>query len=72
MTDTKLLEKYIEASGFKKSYIAEALGLSRYGFSLKCNNKNDFRATEIEQLCKLLKIGSKDRMAIFFAKQVDL
>lgn len=68
MTNTSLLEKYIKESGYKKSYIIKALGISRYGFALKCNNKAEFRASEIETLCNLLKIGTKDRMAIFFAK----
>ena len=68
MTKTSLLEKYINESGLKKSYIAKELGLSRYGFNLKCNNKAEFKASEIEILCNLLNIGTNDRMAIFFAK----
>ena len=68
MTNTTLLEQYIEKSGYKKSFIAEQLGISAYAFALKCNNKSEFKATEIDILCKLLKIGVKDRMAIFFAK----
>ena len=68
MTNTPLLEEYIKKSGFKKSFLAEQLGISSYGFSLKCSNKSEFKANEIEILCKLLKIGIKDRMAIFFAK----
>lgn len=68
MTNTSLLEEYIKNSGLKKSFIAGELGLSRYGFLRKCNNKGEFRATEIDVLCKLLQIGVKDRMAIFFAK----
>lgn len=68
MTNTSLLERFIEESGYKKSHIIKALGISRYGFALKCNNKAEFRASEIETLCNLLKIGTKDRMAIFFAK----
>ena len=68
MTNTSLLDEYIKRSGLKKSYIIKALDISRYGFSLKCNNKIEFKASEIETLCNLLKIGTKDRMAIFFAK----
>ena len=68
MTNTSLLEEYIKKSGYKKSYIIEVLGISRYGFALKCNNKAEFKASEIEALCSLLKISTKDRMAIFFAK----
>ncbi len=68
MTNTAMLEDYIKKSGYKKAFLASAIGASRYGFALKCNNKGEFRATEIDTLCKLLNIGVKDRMAIFFAK----
>lgn len=68
MTKTSLLEEYINKSGLKKGHVAKVLGLSRHGFNLKCNNKAEFKASEIETLCDLLKIGTKDRMAIFFAK----
>jgi DNA-binding Xre family transcriptional regulator len=68
MTNTALLDKCIKDSGLKKSFLAEQLGISAYGFSLKCSNKSEFKANEIETLCKVLKIGVKDRMAIFFAK----
>jgi hypothetical protein len=68
MTNTSLLEQYIEQSGYKKSYIARQLGLTAYGFSLKVNNKSEFKGSEMDILCNLLKIDVKDRMAIFFAK----
>jgi len=71
MTNTLLLEEYIKKSGYKKNYIIQALGLSRYGFALKCKNKAEFKAGEIDILCDLLNIGVKERMAIFFAKRVD-
>lgn len=71
MTNTLMLEDYIRKSGFKKSHIIKVLGVSRYGFLLKCSNKAEFKASEIEALCKLLNINVSDRMAIFFAKKVD-
>ena len=71
MTNTPLLEEYIKKSGYKKSFLATSLGISRYYFALKLNNKAEFKANEIDILCKLLGIGTKDRMAIFFAKKVD-
>lgn len=72
MTDTKLLEQIIKDSGMKKKYIAELMGLSPYGLSLKIDNKNAFTAPEISKLCKILKIKTltlKER--IFFAHKVD-
>jgi CTP-dependent riboflavin kinase len=68
MTNTSLLEEYIKRSGYRKSFIAEQLGITPYAFTLKCNNKSEFKATEIDILCKILQIGIEDRMSIFFAK----
>ncbi len=67
MTNTSLLEQYIQKSGYKKAYIAQQLGLSRSGFARKLNNKNEFKASEMVILCELLNISSKDKEAIFFA-----
>lgn len=68
MTNTSLLEGYIEKSGYKRSYIAKALGITRAGLFLKCTNQNEFKASEIEKMCQLLNIDTADRMRIFFAK----
>ena len=68
MTNTALLEKRIAASGFKKSYIAKALGLSPYGLTLKIRNSNEFKASEIVKLCDLLNITDpEEKSAIFFS-----
>ena len=68
MTNTSLLKDYIRRSGYRKSYIAKCVGISAYTFALKCENKSEFKATEIDVICELLKIGIEDRMSIFFAK----
>lgn len=68
MTNTTLLEEYIKKSGYKKGFIAKQLGLTSYGFTLKVNNKSEFKANEMTILCKILKINAKDKEAIFFAK----
>jgi hypothetical protein len=67
VTNTSLLEQYIEKSGYKKSFIAQKLGLTAYGFTLKINNKSEFKAKEITILCKILGINARDKEAIFFA-----
>lgn len=69
MTNTELLNKKIEASGYKRSYIAKAIGLkSAYGLSKKINNETEFKAKEINALCELLNISSlEEKEAIFFA-----
>ncbi len=68
MTNTELLNELIERSGYKRSYIANQLGLSPYGLSKKIHNVTEFKASEINALCAILNIedaGEKER--IFFA-----
>lgn len=67
MTNTSLLKDYIKKSGYKIVFLAQQLGISEHSLSRKVNGRNEFKASEIETLCKLLKIGTKDRMSIFFA-----
>ena len=68
MTNTTLLNERIEKSGYKRSYIAKALGLSAYGLAKKIQNESEFKASEINALCGLLKIESpEEKEAIFFA-----
>lgn len=72
MTNTELLEDRISRSGYRKSYIAESLGLSPYGLARKINNENEFKASEIDALSTLLGIESwEEKDAIFFAQKVD-
>lgn len=69
MTNTQLLVDKIKKSGYKRCYIAKAIGLkSAHGLALKINNKNEFKASEINALCELLNISTlEERQAIFFA-----
>lgn len=67
MTDTVLLKKKIDASGYKIKYIAASIGLSYQGFLNKINNKTEFCAPEIKALCDLLKIPVEEKEQIFFA-----
>ena len=71
MTDTIMLEDCIIKSGLKKSFIADKLGITRSAFALKINNKSEFKAREIDILCRLLNINVENRMRIFFAQAVD-
>lgn len=69
MTNTELLEKKIEESGKKNSYLARKCGLSRAGFYNCKTNKADFKTSHIEVLCVELNITSlREKDAIFFAK----
>lgn len=68
MTNTELLNKYIDDSGYKRSYIASVIGLSRASLAAKVGNSSEFKASEIEALCRLLNIvDPAEKEAIFFA-----
>lgn len=69
MTNTELLEKIIAEKGLKKCFLAEKIGLSPPGFRNCITNRAEFKASQIDALCKLLGITDPDEMqAIFFAK----
>ncbi len=70
MTDTYELEKRIRMKGLTKSKVAEMLGLTLYGFDLKCKNHNEFKASEISRLSDLLELNPEDFQKIFFLKQI--
>ena len=72
MTDTLRLRERIKDSGLKYQYIADKMGLSRFGLMKKIENETEFKTSEVEKLCEILSIDSLDeRMAIFFAKEVE-
>lgn len=68
MTDKELLDKMIQESGKKKSYLARKVKLSTAGFYNCCNNKAEWKASQIDILCDELHITDLNlRQAIFFA-----
>jgi hypothetical protein len=72
LTDTELLMSIINSKGLKLGYVADSMGLSRYGLYKKIRNVNPFTAPEIEKLCEILEITKlKDKENIFFANKVD-
>lgn len=71
MTDTEKLRRRIDMAGLKRSYIAKVLGISTAALAQKIGNRREFKASEIDALCKLLGITSlKEKEAIFFAEKV--
>lgn len=68
MTNTQKLRDKIEASGFKRSYIAKALGITTAALYQKIANRREFKASEIDILCRILGITSlREKEEIFFA-----
>ena len=73
MVNTELLNKKINDSGLKKTFIADKLGITRQALFLKINNVTEFMSSEVQGLCELLGITSlKEKESIFFASKVDL
>ena len=70
MNGVLLLSK-IDASNLSKSYLAEALGLTRQGFNNKMSGEREFKGSEIKKLSKLLNLSLQEKEAIFFADCVD-
>ena len=67
MTDTKKLNERILASGLKKKYIAQELGIAVSTLSRKLNDAQDFNTREIKALCELLGIDNlEEKEDIFF------
>lgn len=74
MTDVVLLNSKIKESGLKKKFLADKLGMTPQGFHKKtCGVGNsEFNSTQIQILCELLRITTKNEMkAIFFKPKVD-
>lgn len=66
MTNSELLKKRMEDSGYKLRFIAQRIGLTYQGMMNKVNNKHDFTVREIQGLCDLLNISKPEREEIFF------
>lgn len=70
MTNTELLEQWIEKSGKKKIYLAEKVGLSPAGFRNCCINKAEFKTSQVNILCDELGITKlTDKEAVFYARK---
>lgn len=63
--DMNLLEQKIVESGYRREFIAEKLGLTRFGFREKINNPDRWKVSEVRELVKLLNISKADSRKIF-------
>ncbi len=70
MTDEKLLNEVIKASGLKKEYIASSLGLTIQSLRNKISGKTDFLAPEIAELASILNLNAQSVDRIFFDNKV--
>lgn len=68
MTNTYLLREKIASLGLKYIFIAEQLGLTVQSLQRKIENLSEFKASEIQSMCKILRIDdSNEKEDIFFA-----
>ena len=65
MTDLKRLNAIIEASGLKKIFIAEKLGIDRASLYNKLTGMTEFTAYEIVKLTEILRLTKSERDDIF-------
>ena len=69
MTNTKLLEDKIAASGKKLKFLAERCGLSYAGFRNCVINKAEFKVSHVDVLCEELNITDlEEKEMIFYFK----
>lgn len=71
MTNTALLRKKIDESGYKLCFIAKQIGITYQGFLKKINNESEFKASEIKGLQELLNLTDEIRDKIFFTANVE-
>ena len=66
MTDSLLLNTYINNSGYKRSFLAKEIGITRSGLYKKINNQTQFTAWEIQKLTQILGLNKCEQDDIFF------
>lgn len=71
MTNTNLLRKKLDESGYKLRFIARQLGITYQGFLKKINNETEFKASEIQSLKEILNLTDEERDMIFFTLNVE-
>ena len=71
MTNTILLKRIIDNSGYKIVFLAEKVGLTPQGFYKKLKDGSDWSFTQVMILKDLLHLTREDINAIFFNSEVE-
>lgn len=66
MVNTRLLEETIRNSGMTMVAVAEKSGILRGTLYNKLRGTSEFKASEITNLSKVLRLSTKERDDIFF------
>lgn len=67
MTNTKKFRDKVESSGITFTYLAKRLGITREALYKKMKNETEFKASEIMNISKVLRLTENERNEIFFA-----
>lgn len=63
---SKLLGRMREY-GVTQEKLAKAIGINKATLSFKLNNRNEFNASEMDSICRVLNIPNEEIGAYFFA-----
>lgn len=69
--DLILLNSKIDEIKIPITTIAKKMGISRQTFYLKMSGQREFKASEIEKICDILRLTDDEKSSIFFADRVD-
>lgn len=69
--DLILLNSKIDEIKIPITTIAEKMGISRQTFYLKMSGQREFKPSEIEKICDILRLTDDEKNSIFFADRVD-
>ncbi len=73
MVNSSKLRAIIIGNNYTNEETAKKLGISNQSFSMKLNNKREFKASEIHALMQLFNITNPNEIiTIFFANCVEL
>lgn len=65
MTNTAKLRDAIRDSGLKIEFIAEQIGMTRFGLYKKLETGSEFKPSQVATLCELLGLDEVTRKEIF-------
>lgn len=66
MVNIECLNKKIDESGMTKSFIANAIGISRESLNNKITGKTEIKVSEAEKMIDLLRLSNEEVMNLFF------
>jgi hypothetical protein len=69
MINSAKLREIIKKKGLKYGFIANELGITCYSLKKKIDNETDFKMSEVQELCNILKVNNKLLKEIFLYNQ---